>query len=580
MFIIWQRVSYPGLDPYLWFGEIWSVHKNGSLNFDVVGVFPPGFVLFNASIISFNDNYLIAYFFCKYMPIFLSAINLIVLYEILKLFFKNKIIIFCALLIFLSNQYYFYRFSMLLPSTLSTTLGFLFLLALKEGSFVNMLSNEIKLRKMVFLNFKNKNIIARGIILSGITMAHPLYGLYYIIFYFLFEIFFFIIILKREKTNLKLKIINMGHFFLKLISIFSIFLVMMLPFIIYYSFYTGHHFLEDYFFYFKPLYLFDSLTGITKIGEFFFNLAEYLLTKTVIQDIESLVSNVFFELINIGNIEHFYWIFGTGIIFIVIGIFIPVNKFFHLNKKQRYLVGFIKFTFVLTVLLYILNEIIYFYPSINAFMDLYLIRLIELFSGFWVILFIFPFVFIIILVKRSIYKIKLNKKIANKRGIKKIIEKKSIKRITNAFLMMSIIFLSGIYYTLNYPRTSEWTRYYFTDSQTDVVLFAGNYFNENPLYAENILLVENQGGEYIHFLYALIQVENLEKIYYTFDHNSSYYLNYTKYIEFKGDIEFMNVSYVLFNVKFTDADFQTNLYYDFNILYRNEDDWIFAELNL
>jgi hypothetical protein len=118
------------------------------------------------------------------------------------------------------------------------------------------------------------------------------------------------------------------------------------------------------------------------------------------------------------------------------------------------------------------------------------------------------------------------------RGIKIIIEKKSIKRITNAFLMMSIIFLSGIYYTLKYPRTSEWTVYYFTDSQTDVVLFAGNYFNENPLYAENILLVENQGGKYIHFLYALIQVENLEKIYYTFDYNSSYYLNYTKYIEF------------------------------------------------
>ncbi len=436
-----------------------------------------------------------------------------------------------------------------------------------------MLSNERKLRKMVFLNFKNKNIIARGTILSGITMANPLYGLYYIIFYFLFEIFFFIILLKREKTNLKLKIINMGHFFLKLISIFSIFLVMMLPYFIYYSFYSDHSLLGDYFFYFKPLYLFNPLTGIAKIGEFFFNLAEYLLTKTIIRDIENLVSNAF-----LGNMVHFYWVFGAGLIFIVIGILIPVNKFFHLNKKQRYLIGFIKFTFIFTILLYILNKIIYIFPSINAFMDVYLIRLIELFSGFWVILFVFPFVCIIFLVKRSICKIKLNKNIANKRGIKKIIEKKSIKRIINAFLMMSVIFLSGIYYTLNYPRTSEWTHYYFTDSQTDVVLFAGNYFNENPLYAENILLVENQGGEYIHFLYALIQVENLEKIYYTFDHNSSYYLNYTKYIVFKGDIEFMNVSYVLFNVKFTDADFQTNLYYDFNILYRNEDDWIFAEL--
>ncbi len=143
---------------------------------------------------------------------------------------------------------------------------------------------------------------------------------------------------------------------------------------------------------------------------------------------------------------------------------------------------------------------------------------------------------------------------------------------------MSIIFLSGIYYTINYPRTSEWTRYYFADSQTDIVLVTGNYFNENPLYAENVLLVENQGGEYIQSLCALIQEENLEKIYYIFDCNSTQYLNSTDYIEFKGDIELMNVSYVVFNVKFTDADFQTNLYSDFNILYRNEDDWLFAEL--
>ncbi len=94
--------------------------------------------------------------------------------------------------------------------------------------------------------------------------------------------------------------------------------------------------------------------------------------------------------------------------------------------------------------------------------------------------------------KRSICKIKLNKNIANKRGIKNNIEKKSIKRIVNAFLIMSLIFLSRIYYTLNYPRTSEWTRYYFADSQADIVLFTGNYFNENPLYTENVLLVENQ----------------------------------------------------------------------------------------
>ena len=336
--------------------------------------------------------------------------------------------------------------------------------------------------------------------------------------------------------------------------------------------------LERYFSFIKPLYLFDPLSGIVKIGEFFFNLAEFLLTKTVIQDIESLVSNVFFGLINIGNIAHFYWISGSGIIFIVIGIFIPVNKIFNFNKKQRDLLRFIKFTFVLTVLLYILNEIIYSLEEISAFLDVFLIRLIELFSGFWAILFVFPFVYIIIFVERSICKIKLNRKIVNNKRNTKIIENKSIRRITKASLIMSIIFLSGIYYTLNYSRTSEWMRYYFTDSQTDVVLFAGNYFNENPLDEENIILVQNQIGQRIHVLYTLIEVENLEKIYYIFDYNSTHYLNSTDYIEFKGDIEFMNVSYVLFNVKFTDADFQTNLYSDFNILSRNEDDWIFGKL--
>ncbi|KKN17503.1 hypothetical protein LCGC14_0965280, partial [marine sediment metagenome] len=420
-----------------------------------------------------------------------------------------------------------------------------------------------------------------------ITMAHPLYGLYFIIFYFLFELFSIIIILKREKTKLKLKIINMGHFFLKLISIFSIFLVMMLPYIIYYSLSLGYSLLESFSSFIKPLYLFDPLSGIVKIGEFFFNLAEFLLTKTVIQDIERLVSNVFFGLINIGNIAHFYWIFGSGIIFVVIGIFIPVNKILYLNKKQRYLVRFIKFTFILTFLFYLLssiidflpNEITYFLSGINAFLDDYIIRLFELFSGFWVILFVFPFVYIIILVKRSICKIKLNRKLANKKKFSKIIEKKSIIRITRAFLITSFIFLSGIYYTLNYSKTSDWNRYYFTESQTDVVLFAGNYFNENPLNEENIILVQNQSGQFIHYLYALIQVEDLEKIYYIFDFNSTHYLNSTDYIEFKGDIEFMNVSYMLFNVKFTDADFQINLYYDFSILYRNEDDWIFAKLN-
>lgn len=211
-------------------------------------------------------------------------------------------------------------------------------------------------------------------------------------------------------------------------------------------------------------------------------------------------------------------------------------------------------------------------------MDVYLIRLIELFSGYWVVLFFFPFVFFIILVKRLMCKIKSYKNVTNKRIIKKIIENKSFKRIAREFLVISIIILSGIYYTLNYPKTSYSTRYYFTDSQTDVVLFAGNYFNENPLNTDIIILVQNQSQQFIRVIYALIEVENLNKLYYTSDNNSTHFLNYNDYIEFKEYVELMNVSYVLFNVVFTDEDFQTNLYSDINLFYRNEGFWIFGKI--
>jgi hypothetical protein len=467
---------------------------------------------------------------------------------------------------------------MLLPSTLSTTLGFLFFLSLKGGPFVNILSNEEKFRKRIFSTLKNKNILIRGILLSGITMTHPLYGLFYLIFYFLFEMYFFVVKLLREKTTLKRKIVNIGYFIFLLTSIFSVFLVMMLPFFIYYFFYSGLPFWVGYYYYFKPLYLFNPLTGIAIIGEFFLNLGVYLLTNTLIGDIENFLSGVFLGFISFGNLFHFNWIFGSGIIFIIIGILLPIKKFSQLNKKQRYLLAFIKFTFILTFLIYILNEIVIFTPSINGFLNVYLIRLIELFSGFWVIIFVYPFLLLIKLVKRLTNNISLRINSSNQKAFRNRKVKNITKRIISPILILSLIFFTGIYYILNYPRTSEWARYYFNDSHTDVVIFAGNYFNINPLYSEIRLLIEDQDEDYADYIYSLIQVQNLEKRHYLFNGNSSSFLNSTDYNEFKGDVDFMNVSYVLFNVKFTDAEFQSNLTSDFNIIYRNEDDWIFAKV--
>ena len=52
-------------------------------------------------------------------------------------------------------------------------------------------------------------------------------------------------------------------------------------------------------------------------------------------------------------------------------------------------------------------------------------------------------------------------------------------------------------------------------------------------------------------------------------------LNFT---EFRNFYEPENVTYVLFNIKYSFEDFMTNLTNNFEILYRNEQDWIFAKL--
>jgi len=227
-------------------------------------------------------------------------------------------------------------------------------------------------------------------------------------------------------------------FFLKVSSIFSIFLVLMLPYIICYSIFLKYSILGAYLYYLKPSYLFQPLDGIAKSGEFFINCANFLLSNTILIDIEDFFVDSILRSIFIYHISDFYFqTMRTGLIFLIIGILIPTNKFTNLNKKQKELIIFIKFTFILTFLFYLLNQIISFYhltPSLSrldSFLNYYLIRLFELFSGYWVILFVIPFVYFIIFFRRSIFEYNFIKKILNKRKVKKKVENKSIKRKKN-----------------------------------------------------------------------------------------------------------------------------------------------------
>ncbi len=609
MYFIWKRLPYPESDAYTWFKNIWFIHENGSINYGSIQGYPPGFALFSGSMISIIDNYYVVFFFLKYLPIFLSLINILVLFEISKKLFKRKVNIFFTLSIYLSFKYLFYRYQMPIPSTLATTLGFLFLLFLMEGTISHKILKFFN-KKNVSSNYYHINtVILRGIIIAGIVIVQPLYGLFYLIFYLVYEFYIFIVILKFNKIHFNVRKYFIIKFIKTHLAILTIIILLLLPWYIATSIYFNKPLFDSFLYYFSALKVFQPLEDLRYIGKFFYDLAREILRGSVYEDINNfLIDNI----VNLFNFTRSYDVYnqtiGTGIIIIAIGVILPINKFFQFNDKQKNIVRFIKFTFILTILSLLLTSILNFrgiplLSKLNEFFAHYSMRLFEFFAGYWAILFVLSFNFIVLYFPRLLFRsrylrtktpkrsrdtrvnvkflrINLKNKILNLsiikkflkklKSIKKIPKKRFIKKSLSIPFIISIIFLSGFYYTINYGRIYYYN--HFTDSQTDVVLFVGNYFHENQLEEDTTLLLQNQK---IKQVYHLINAENLHKIIYSLGENIR---NYTGYLIIKEFIDLMNITYVLFNLVFSDEEFQNNFYSDFNLLYRNEEFWVFAKL--
>ncbi len=599
MYFIWQRLAFPSSDPFFWFKTIWFVHENGAINYEYIEGYTPGYVLFVASMISVTDNYFIVYYFCKYIPIFLSVVNILVLFEISKKLFKKRIYVFFTLSIYLSMSYLFYRYQMLLPSTLATTLGFLFLLFLRKGAISNLISKDLKLRTPSLKNINKHDKVYRGLILSGIFMAHPLYGAFYLLFYFLYEIYIFISTIKLKRNILVSRTSFTIKFFANIVSLLLIFAGLLLPWLIGASIYLDYPLYSPFLHYFATLYLYNPLTGIVKIGKFFYDIAIEILYKSVYYDIDRYILYDFFDLFRISRINYFYvYTLDIGIIIIIIGILLPFNRFFNFSEKQKNIVRFIKFTFILSVFLFIFRQIIDldalpFFTGLDSFLSRFLRRLIELFSGYWAVIFVLSFYYFFFLIKNIFFEFKavlnysknkimkkpffinkLNRSLLKFKSIIKSSNKKYQKKILSVPIIVIISLVSYFFYTTNYGRIYYYN--HFLNSQTDAVIFAGNYFNENPLEEETLILVQKIEGR---FLYDLIVFNNLKIIYYKF----YFGLNFS---EFRNYYESQNVTYILFNGYFTFVQyanknyFYRNLTLYFNILYRNSKEWVFAKLKI
>lgn len=579
MFFINKDLPYAGNDQYLWFNNIWFVHKYGYLDYDVIKSYPPGFVIFCSSIISVINDYTFFFYFFKYLPFFFSIINLLVLFVLSKEIFKKKIYIFFTLAMYLGFTFIFTRNNKALPSLLATTLGFLFLLFLGKDSSRDIDLRISSIKVFLISNIKNKNIFLKGLLFTGIFLAHPLYGLFFMIFYFLYECFLIILNITKTKflsPNSKLLLVKdlpheikvyttkysilIRNFVITQVSIILIFIILISPYVIGTSLNRGALVFGSYFSYISDFKKIQSQSiNLSSLGPAFRVFGDWLLFGTFYYYI-----NLFFGFIfaNTQVLVFYKETIQIGLFLIVLGIFLNFNKYHKLNEKQNNLINFFKFTFILTFLMFIFSEIFilkYYIPfisnAIDIFYEIYRLRLFELFSGFWAVIFVLTFNYITVVIKKKFLKTKSNQ-----------IPIKRISQLSKISLIFLIIFTSGFFYFTNFRKINYPINY--NEDQLQGVLFIGNYFEENPLEDKKGILLEELISNAI---YGLIVDVNLEKNYFNFTGDPSY-------SKFNNEFNLLNNEFVFLNISKLNDNFKSNFSTNFDTIYEGINGYIFSKV--
>ena len=560
MYFINKTFAYPGNDAYYWFENIVFVHKYGYLDYNSILSYPPGFVIFYSSMISPINDYQFFYFFLKYFPLFFSVINLLVLFVLSKDIFKKKIYIYFTLIMYLSFKYLLSRSTKSIPSLLATSLGFLFLLFLGKGS-----SNDIDLkissiRVFLISSIKNKKILFKGILLAGIFLANPLYGLIFMFFYFFYECSTFFVRYNSRFVSFNPRLLLLRNFFFTLFLIFIVFTVSISTYIIGTSLNREAFVFGSYFSYVSNPNSVQSLSfNMSSLGSAFKNLGEWLIFESLYRYVD-----LFFRLIFARtHILSFYKeTIQVGIFLIFFGIFLNFKKSYKLNDKQRTLVNFIKFTFILTLIIFYFCQFFVYYfniPFISNVINLFYVklrlRLFELFAGYWAIIFVLTFAFITNKIKKKYLKLKRYQA-----------HSKRNSQLFKISFCSFIICTSSFFYFANFENIDYPTN--FNDNQVQAVLFVGNYFNGNPLKDNTTILLEEL--EYNH-IYGLIIDLNLEKKYYNFTIK-------TNYTEFNNEFNILNCEYVLLNISKLNESFKDNFILNFNNINEWTDGYIFSKV--
>ena len=480
--VIETHLNYPAKDPYTWFEITLYLHKYGDLNYDNYTVHGVGFAIFAAGSLLITGNFYIQYFYLKYISTFFFSIIILAVYNIASWFFKRDFEILVTLMVLLSFNSLLFRFSLSVPSIVATSLGIIF--------FNTLIQEE-----------NNRILLIRGILLGGMFLTHPLYFLFLLGYIILFEL---LILINNIKENSKSRDFKNSRFILKFMVRNSILilipLIFSIPYFLNLSF-SGRSLYKNF-----TRYLYrgseintnNLLTTFSKT-----HLFEIMLLK-----FEPSKSNFLYNLVFFGFEIPINKTLNWGIIFLILGL---LYKAKWENSQEKYLIEFTKFSLLLSFITFIVSSLFFVIDnstilSFASFIYQYGVRVFELFSPLWSILFVLGVSTLFNFLKKKKTK---NSKEGNENQ----------EKIHEKFYLVIILILGTSLYSshLYFQYNVIYTSHYDDDYLTEALLFMGDYFNSEDLEDKTVLLPDNDNK----FIYRLIYHKDFEREYLEFD-NTDY----------------------------------------------------------
>lgn len=470
-YIIWETISHPSIDPYVWQGQIIHLLTENNVDYNYNGAYPQGFVIIISGILlPFENklNYIQIHLFCKNFP---AILLLILIFALILIIWdinakRSKLYIILIPFILLNQIFFMYRSFLFLPTPIISILSLIL---------------------FYFIYRQAIPVIFHGFILGSMILIHPLYGIFYITIYLVYILIEIVINYKiakggtNESINLKKKSeikfwIYLMREFKKKSSVFLIISIFILFFALNLTLVKGFSWISAYLHYFRN---YIQYSGISSKVQSSLNLSSLFLNETLLN------KTFFYTTISYAETAFSEYIFYTGRIlgyFFILSLIWPfkkINQFKEMPRESDNLSIFLKLIIFCCFITYLIRDLNWVFISQFTSTEIYFIfgnRVLEIGSCASTFLFYFFLDDILEILNDRIKHVFLKSKKLLKKDNKRTlpISDASLKKLTSILLLLVVIGSFSLHYS-----TSPSITFTIPDSYNEEILKFREYQDRN-----------------------------------------------------------------------------------------------------